>query len=94
MEPPRGRPEPRHAAREALECLVDKLEDARVVRVRLQEAERLVEADKRAGVADRAAREALEQLALLLLILGRVAGGGCRQGLDDETMERIEGSEP
>ena len=83
VEPPRGRPEPRHPGREALECTVDELEDTRVVGIGLQEAEHLVESNERAGMADRAALEALEQPALLLLIFERVAGGGRRQGLDE-----------
>src|SRR5882724_1652547 len=83
VESSRGGAESRDPAPESLESAVDELEDARVVRIRLQEAERLVEPQERAGMADRAALEALEQAAFLLLVIGRVAGDRRRQGLEE-----------
>src|SRR4030095_5196332 len=68
VEPPRSGPEPRHPAPESREGAVDELEDGRVVRIGLQEAERLVEPQERSRVANRAALETFEQLVFLLLV--------------------------
>src|SRR5262249_60325310 len=76
VQPLSGGAEPRDPALESPESSVDELEEARVVRIRLQEAKRLVEATKRFRMANRAALEALEQIAFLLLVFWRVAGGG------------------
>jgi len=83
VEPPSRRTEPLHAGAERLQRAVDEREERRGVRIRLEEAERLVQLEERTRATDGAALEVLEQRALPLLVLGGVARGDRSQGLDE-----------
>src|SRR5437899_1873010 len=84
VQPPSRRgPEPVHAGRECLQRAIDELESLRVIGIRLEKAERLVQAEEGPGVTDRAPLELGEERTLSLLILGSVTGGGRCESLDE-----------
>ena len=74
--------ETRHPRGYRLQGAVDEGQDLRVVRMRLQEAERLVQAPERRRVAYGGPLEGFEERALLFPTFERVAGGHRSQGLD------------
>ncbi len=93
--PPRRGPEPVHAVAERLERAVDPRQDVRVVGIRLQEAQRLVQPQERPGVADGNAFELGQERELAPAIVGAVARGGRLESLDEAAPPswRAQGSE-
>src|SRR5438128_2096279 len=81
--PPPGGPEPHHALGEFRERAIDALEDLGTVGVRLEKAQRLVEADERRRPREGAALERVEQAELLLPRRGIVAGGDGGEGIHE-----------
>src|SRR5207245_9333685 len=61
---------------------IQQREERRDAGISRQQAESLGQLEERPAVTDGAAFDALEQRTLLPLILGSVAGGDCRQSLD------------
>ncbi len=79
--PARGNAEALDAGLKPCQGAVNTREHRPVVGIRLEKAERLVEAEEQIGLRDRAFREFIEQAKFCLSLIGRKAGGRGGQGL-------------